>query len=81
MSMASVSTTLTINGSKSHVDALFAGISADDPDTFEAKIIENENDFQLRILVVGENLTTVRNTVDDLLACLGAIESTLNSLE
>jgi len=81
MSMASVSTTLTINGSKSHVDALFAGISADDPDTFEAKIIENEDDFQLRILVVGENLTTVRNTVDDLLACLGAIESTLNSLE
>ena len=81
MSMESVSTTLTINGSKSHVDALFAGISADDPDTFEAKIIENEDDFQLRILVVGENLTTVRNTVDDLLACLGAIESTLNSLE
>ncbi len=81
MSMASVSTTLTINGSKSHVDALLAGISADDPDTFEAKIIENEGGFQLRILVVGENLTTVRNTVDDLLACLGAIESTLNSLE
>ena len=81
MSMASVSTTLTINGSKSHVDALLAGISADDPDTFEAKIIENEDVFQLRILVVGENLSTVRNTVDDLLACLGAIESTLNSLE
>ena len=81
MSMESVSTTLTINGSKSHIDALFAGISADDPDTFEAKIIENEGGFQLRILVVGENLTTVRNTVDDLLACLGAIESTLNSLE
>ena len=81
MSMESVSTTLTINGSKSHVDALFAGISADDPDTFEAKIIENEGGFQLRILVVGENLTTVRNTIDDLLACLGAIESTLNSLE
>ena len=45
------------------------------------RIIENEDGFQLRILVVGENLTTVRNTVDDLLACLGAIESTLNSLE
>ena len=81
MSMESVSTTLTINGSKSHVDALFAGISADDPDTFEARIIENEDVFQLKILVVGENLTPVRNTVDDLLACLGAIESTLNSLE
>ena len=52
MSMERVSTTLTINGSKSHVDALFAGISADDPDTFEARIIENEDGFQLRIVVV-----------------------------
>tara|TARA_B100000965_G_scaffold392926_1_gene403066 strand:- start:2565 stop:2807 length:243 start_codon:yes stop_codon:yes gene_type:complete len=80
MSMESVSTTLIINGSRSHIEALLAGISADDPDTFEAKIIENKNNYQLKILVSGENLATVRSTVDDLLACLGAIESTLNSL-
>jgi|TARA_Y100000768_G_scaffold375190_1_gene345735 hypothetical protein len=78
--MESVSTTLIINGSRSHIEALLAGISADDPDTFEAKIIENKNNYQLKILVSGENLATVRSTVDDLLACLGAIESTLNSL-
>lgn len=80
MSMESVSTTLIINGSRSHIEALLAGISADDPETFEAKIIENKNNYQLKILVSGENLATVRSTVDDLLACLGAIESTLNSL-
>ena len=81
MSMESVSTTLEINGSRSHIEALLAGISADDPDTFDAKIIQNKEVFQLKIVVSGENLATVRSTVDDLLACLGAIESTLNSLK
>jgi hypothetical protein len=36
--------------------------------------------WQLRINVVGESLGSVRATVDDLLACLGAIESTLNAI-
>lgn len=81
MSMKSVSTTLEMNGSRSHIEALLAGISADDPDTFDAKIIKNKEDFQLKIVVSGENLATVRSTVDDLLACLGAIESTLKSLQ
>ena len=75
------STTLEMNGSRSHIEALLAGISADDPDTFDAKIIKNKEDFQLKIVVSGENLATVRSTVDDLLACLGAIESTLKSLQ
>ena len=81
MSMKSVSTTLEMNGSRSHIEALLAGISADDPDTFDAEIIQSKDDFQLKIVVSGENLATVRSTVDDLLACLGAIESTLNSLQ
>ena len=42
---------------------------------------KDKEDFQLKIVVSGENLATVRSTVDDLLACLGAIESTLNSLQ
>ena len=81
MSMESVSTTLEMNGSRSHIEALLAGISADDPDTFDAKIIQNKEDFQLKIVVSGENLATVRSTVDDLLACLGEIESTFNSIQ
>ena len=81
MSMKSVSTTLEMNGSRSHIKALLAGISADDPDAFDAKIIQNNDEFQLKIVVSGENLATVPSTVDDLLACLGAIESTLNSLQ
>ena len=45
MSMESVSTTLEINGSRSHIEALLAGISADDPDTFDARIIQNNEDL------------------------------------
>jgi len=80
MSMESVSTTLVLDGSRSHIEALLAGISADDPDTFSAEIKEIDGMWQLRINVVGESLGSVRATVDDLLACLGAIESTLNAI-
>ena len=80
MSMESVATTLVLNGSRSHIEALLAGISADDPDTFSAEIKEIEGTWQLRIKVVGESLGSVRSTVDDLLACLGALESTLNAI-
>ena len=80
MSMSTVSTTLVWAGSQSRAEALLAGISADDPDTFSAEIIENNGLWVLRILIVGDSLRNVRSTVDDLLACLGAIESTLNAL-
>ena len=33
---------------------------------------------ELKILVIGEKLETVRSTVDDLLACLAAAESSLD---
>jgi hypothetical protein len=67
-------------GSQSRAEALLAAISADDPDTFSAEIIENNGLLELKIFVVGDSLRNVRSTVDDLLACLGAIESTLNAL-
>ncbi len=80
MSMSSVSTTLVWEGSQSRAEALLAGISADDPDTFSAKIVEKNGLWELRIMVEGESLKNVRTTVDDLLACLSAIESTLNAI-
>ena len=78
--MSSVSTTLVWTGSQSRADALLAGISADDPGTFRAEVIENNGQWELKILVIGDSLRNVRSTVDDLLACLGAIESTLNAI-
>jgi len=81
MSMSKVSTTLVWSGSKSRAEALLAGISADDPHTFSADIREVDDRWELRIIVVGKSLGNVRSTVDDLLACLGAIESTLNAIK
>ncbi len=78
--MSKVSTTLVWSGSKTRAEALLAGISADDPHTFSAEITEVGNKWELRIIVVGNSLRNVRSTVDDLLACLGAIESTLNTI-
>ena len=79
--MITAATTLFWVGAQSRAEALLAGISADDPDTFSAEIIENNGLWELKIFVVGDSLRNVRSTVDDLLACLGAIESTLNALK
>ncbi|HIC76104.1 MAG: hypothetical protein CXX73_00220 [Methanobacteriota archaeon] len=58
-----------------------AAISPDDPDTFDASIVANpDGTADLRIIVNGESLASVRATVDDLLACLGAAESSLDVL-
>jgi len=58
-----------------------AGISADDPESFDAKIIDVGNGTELRITVVGTSLKTVRMTMDDLLACLSAADSGLDAID
>ena len=47
----------------------------------KAEIIEVGEGAELHIIVVGEQLKTVRSTVDDLLACLAAAESSLDVSE
>ncbi|MBT4050247.1 MAG: hypothetical protein HOD67_01865 [Euryarchaeota archaeon] len=80
-SMPSVSTTFVWSGSRSRAEALLAGISADDPESFDAKIIDVGNGTELRITVVGTSLKTVRMTMDDLLACLSAADSGLDAID
>ncbi|NRB12285.1 MAG: hypothetical protein HRU44_03530 [Candidatus Thalassarchaeum sp.] len=43
--------------------------------------MEVDGCVELRIRVVGEELKTVRSTVDDLLACLAAAESSLDVID
>ena len=76
--MGRVETEIVWSGSPEKVRALLAAVSPDDPDSFEAEIIEVGENAELRIIVVGEQLKTVRSTVDDLLACLAAAESSLD---
>ena len=65
-------------GPRERAEALLAAISPDDPESFEADIVEVGDGVELRISVSGDHLKTVRSTVDDLLACLAAAESSLD---
>ena len=65
-------------GSGKRARSLLAAITPDDPDSFQASITGEGDTTELKIVVVGEKLETVRSTVDDLLACLAAAESSLD---
>jgi len=65
-------------GPRERAAALLTAVSPDDPDSFESEIVEVDGGVELRIRVVGNRLKTVRSTVDDLLACLAAAESSLD---
>jgi len=65
-------------GSERRARSLLAAISPDDPDSFVAEISGGGDSVELKITVSGDKLETVRSTVDDLLACLAAAESSLD---
>ena len=79
--LSSVETDIVWTGTRARAEALMAAVSPDDPETFEAEIVEVDGCVELRIRVIGEELKTVRSTVDDLLACLAAAESSLDVIE
>ena len=65
-------------GNEKRARSLLAAISPDDPDSFVAEISGEGDSVELKITVSGDKLETVRSTVDDLLACLAAAESSLD---
>lgn len=76
--MSGIETEIVWCGSEQRARSLLAAISPDDPASFQAEI-SGEGDFaELKITVTGKKLETVRSTVDDLLACLAAAESSLD---
>jgi len=79
--MSSVEADIIWAGPRERAEALLAAISPDDPGTFEAEIVNVGEDVELRISVIGKHLKTVRSTVDDLLACLAAAETSLDISE
>ena len=68
-------------GSKDRAEALLAAISPDDPEDFKAELIEGEEYAQLRISLEGSGLGQSRSSVDDILACLSAAESGMDSID
>ena len=79
--MGRAETEIVWSGSPEKARVLLAAVSPDDPNSFEAEIVEVGENAELRIIVVGEQLKTVRSTVDDLLACLAAAETSLDISE
>ena len=62
--------------------ALLTAITVDDSDYFEAHLVDIEDgDVELIIQVHAESLASLRATMDDLLACLSAVESSLDAIQ
>ena len=67
-------------GSKEVAENLLESIMPDDPESFESEIVESDNGVSLTILISSSELSELRATVDDILACLSAVEGSLEVL-
>tara|TARA_B100001094_G_C17670427_1_gene548480 strand:+ start:156 stop:488 length:333 start_codon:yes stop_codon:yes gene_type:complete len=72
---------LVWTGSKDVAETLLESILPDDPESFESEIVEMAGGVSLTILVSSPSLSELRATVDDILACLSAVEGSLEALE
>jgi hypothetical protein len=75
--MESHEAVLSWAGNPDELEVLKASIEIDDPDSFEI-IMKTD---RMEIHVHSTSLRSLRSTVDDILACLAAAESTLKSVE
>ena len=67
-------------GSREVAENLLESIMPDDPESFESEIVVSEDGVSLTILVSSSELSELRATVDDILACLSAVEGSLEVL-
>ena len=79
--MGKVTASILWTGAKERGEALLAAISPDDPDDFTAELLDFNDHVELRIGVTADGLGQSRSSVDDILACLSAAESGLDSLD
>ena len=69
-------------GPRERGQALLIAITADDPGFFDACLNDlGDDNVELLIQVDAENITSLRATMDDLLACLSAVESSLDVIQ
>jgi|TARA_B110000881_G_scaffold216287_1_gene231629 hypothetical protein len=69
---------VTWNGSKEDAQALLQAISPDDSESFTIDLNTIGDLATLTIKVSEESVRTLRTTIDDILACLSAAESSIN---
>ena len=78
--MGEVEASIIWKGELVRGEALLAAISPDDPEDFSVELRKDGAQALLRIVVSSEGLGRSRASVDDILACLAAAESGLDSL-
>ena len=79
--MGSTEVEIIWNGPKSRAELLLSAIVPDDPESFSYEIIDLDENSRLIIRVVSENLNTIRSTIDDILTCLAAANTSLDIVE
>jgi len=74
--------TLSWTGEQSEVEILVNTLKVDDPESFviESVLLDDEN-AELRVTVVSKSPSSLRSTVDDIMTCLLAANSTLSTIE
>ena len=78
--MAEIEASIVWKGELDRGEALLAAISPDDPEDFSVELSKDGDRAHLTIVVSSEGLGRSRASVDDILACLAAAESGLDSL-
>ncbi len=74
--------TLSWSGEQSEVEILVNTLKVDDPESFviESVLLDEEN-AELRVTVISPSPSSLRSTVDDIMTCLLAANSTLSTIE
>tara|TARA_B110000014_G_C19833261_1_gene432116 strand:- start:120 stop:359 length:240 start_codon:yes stop_codon:yes gene_type:complete len=69
-------------GGAERARALLSAIEADDPGMFTAEIIDlDDGQMELIVAVTADSIPSLQSTMDDLLACLAAAESSLDAIQ
>lgn len=79
--MESTEVEIIWNGPRSRAELLLAAIVPDDPESFSYEIIDLDESSRLIIRVISKNLNTIRSTIDDILVCLAAANTSLDVIE
>lgn len=73
---------LSWTGEKNEVEILANTLKVDDPESFILEsIIIDDISAELRVTVISNSPSSLRSTVDDILTCLMAANSTLSTIE
>ncbi|MED5271299.1 MAG: KEOPS complex subunit Pcc1 [Candidatus Thermoplasmatota archaeon] len=73
---------LSWTGDSKEVEILANTLKVDDPESFILESITlDDNNSELKVTVISKSPSSLRSTVDDILTCLMAANSTLSTIE